>query len=726
MALRDPSAIHSQLHRRKNAQKDTVNLSESSQHGSPRKRASIAALSSLVRDSVTWAGEALSAYRDGLSKEERERKLRLDDRKQILYMKMRNAVSFDEWRSCACELDELEGNNAWKETFESDEYSPQIVWEHMKQLEDARISCDISRMVFLVRTALSRDLGGMGNSSLYQHAHVGTKNLIDQYINTALDTISTIVDLSGSNRCDLSEMRYILDQLLLARQAFGRSAMLFSGGATFGMCHIGVLKALWEARLVPRIVSGASAGSIVAAVFCAHTDDELPEVLDRFAYGDRAVFEPEGHQESALQKAARFLKYGSFYDICHLERVMRNWLGDMTFQEAYNRTRRILNICISSAGLYELPRLLNYITAPNVLIWSAVAVSCSVPVVFSPSVLMAKDPLTGEAVPWHDDRRQWIDGSVDGDVPMTRLAEMFNVNHFIVSQVNPHIVPFLEKEDGPGNDSSRRSWLSSPWLHTLTSLAREEALHRITTMSELGIFPNGFTKAASILSQKYSGDINIFPEIPYTHVPRMLKNPTTEFMLQACLSGERATWPKIARIRNHVAIELALDSAVQTMRARVALNPGPVAGLGIQRSRKLPRRRSSYSHESDRRRATSNRRPSIPLRKACSTLSMECVQLEPQPSPVVRQSTDQSQPPADSSFSVISDSEDETGVSPVTRRPLPLHSATWTPSLTRPTSPRSSRASPVRSRRPSAAKVIALPARPHALDPGSPTYPCPN
>lgn len=358
------------------------------------------------------------------------------------------------------------------------------------------------------------------------------------------------------------------------------------------------------------------------------------------------------------------------------------------------------------------------------------AVSCSVPVVFSPSVLMAKDPSTGEAVPWHDDRRQWIDGSVDGDVPMTRLAEMFNVNHFIVSQVNPHIVPFLAKEDGPGSDSSRR-----PWLATLTNLAKEEALHRMNVLSQMGIFPNGFTKAASILSQKYSGDINIFPEILYTHVPRMLRNPTTEFMLQACLSGERATWPKIARIRNHVAIELALDSAVQTMRARVALSPGLMVALGVptwsrERSRKLPRRRSSYSHESDRLKAgrvTPSRRSSLPLRKARSSMSMECAQFERPPSPVAfgqqmkgpaaerGQSTDQSQPPADSHFTVVSDSEDETVLSPVTQRPLAVHSATWTPSSTGPGSPRSSRASPVRSRRPSVIKVVALPARPHAL-----------
>jgi TAG lipase / steryl ester hydrolase / phospholipase A2 / LPA acyltransferase len=227
-------------------------------------------------------------------------------------------------------------------------------------------------MLYLIRTTLSRDLGNMSDASLFRHSHVGTKSLIDEYINTALDTISTLIDVSGNDCCDASDMQYILEQLLLARQAFGRSAMLFSGGATFGMNHIGVIKALWEAKLLPRIVSGASAGSIICAVFCVHTDDELPAVLDNFAYGNIAVFEAEGQEESMLQRAARFLKYGCLYDISHLEKAMKEWLGNMTFQEAYNRTRRILNICISSAGLYELPRLLNYITAPNVLIWSAV------------------------------------------------------------------------------------------------------------------------------------------------------------------------------------------------------------------------------------------------------------------------------------------------------------------------------------------------------------------
>lgn len=190
---------------------------------------------------------------------------------------------------------------------------------------------------------------------------------------------------------------------------------------------------------------------------------------------------------------------------------------------------------------------------------------------------MAKDPLTGEAVPWNQSPQRWIDGSVDNDLPMARLSEMFNVNHFIVSQVNPHVVPFIFKEEeSVASRPGSKSLLSSKWFQTISGLARDEALYRMNVLSDLGVFPNTLTKMISIMSQKYSGDINILPEISYTNFPNMLKNPTADFMRNACLIGERATWPKLGRVRNHCAIELALDAAVQTMRARVAFSPSQV------------------------------------------------------------------------------------------------------------------------------------------------------
>ncbi|MCJ1272214.1 hypothetical protein MMC22_012122 [Lobaria immixta] len=544
-----------------------------------RPKSSIANLIQFVRNPVDTVGEAVENWYEGNTKEARMKQQILQDKKQILYLRLSNATTYADWEASATALDDIEGNNDWKSVFDSPDYDAPLVEARLRQLDKARISCDVERMLFLVRTSLTRGLGDMGNIKLYKHTHIGTKDLIEKYITSALETLDALLDVSAKAKCDGLETKYILEQVLSTRQAFGRSALLLSGGATFGMNHIGVLKTLWEARLLPRIISGSSAGSIVCAVFCSRTDEEMPDMLASFCFGDLAVFDEEGNEDGLLRKAARFLKFGALFDISHLTRVMRGLLGDMTFQEAYNRTRKILNICVSSASLYELPRLLNYITAPNVLIWSAVAASCSVPFVFSAASILAKDPKTGQAVPWNPSPQRWIDGSVDNDLPMTRLAELFNVNHFIVSQVNPHVVPFLIKEEDSikGEEHSASTVAAGPtWLHGLTHLAKGEALHRMHTMAELGIFPNTLSKAVSVLSQKYSGDITILPEISYADFPRMLSNPTTEFMLHAQLSGEKATWPKLSRIKNHCAIELALDDAVQKLRARVVFSPSQV------------------------------------------------------------------------------------------------------------------------------------------------------
>jgi TAG lipase/steryl ester hydrolase/phospholipase A2/LPA acyltransferase len=109
----------------------------------------------------------------------------------------------------------------------------------------------------------------------------------------------------------------------------------------------------------------------------------------------------------------------------------------------------------------------------------------------------------------------------------------------------------------------------------------------------------------------------------YTHFPRILKNPTSDFMLKACLCGERATWPKLARVRNHCSIELALDAAIQKMRARVALSHTHAtlvtntlthhSAAPASSSDRGRRRRSSCSHEYEKRKHAESRssRPSL-------------------------------------------------------------------------------------------------------------------
>lgn len=60
---------------------------------------------------------------------------------------------------------------------------------------------------------------------------------------------------------------------------YGASALCLSGGAGFGYYHFGVVKAFLEADLLPRVITGTSAGGIVAALTCTRTDSELREML---------------------------------------------------------------------------------------------------------------------------------------------------------------------------------------------------------------------------------------------------------------------------------------------------------------------------------------------------------------------------------------------------------------------------------------------------------------
>ncbi|KAH7179847.1 acyl transferase/acyl hydrolase/lysophospholipase [Fusarium flagelliforme] len=528
-----------------------------------------------LQKAIRQANDTWQWCKDGLTEDQRLKIKQLEERKHNLCLGMQNAETHAQWEAAAKELDSLEGNDEWKRDASTGDYNPELIQERLDALDDARTKCDVHTMMHLIRTALSRDLGGMDNVDLYRHSYSGTKHLIERYVESTIKSIDAVVTQS---RLDQSiENRDLLEGILFARQSYGRSALLLSGGGTFGMSHIGVLKALFEAKLLPRIISGASAGSIVCAAMCTRTDEEIPLLIEEFPYGDLAVFEDPSGQDGVWNNLRRLLTEGSWSDIKHLTRVMRGLMGDMTFQEAYNRTRRILNICVSTASMYELPRLLNYVTAPNVMIWSAVAASCSVPLVFNAAPLLVKDPITGEHQPWNPTPQRWIDGSVDNDLPMTRLSEMFNVNHFIVSQVNPHVVPFLAKDDHLSpvrkpEPTQQTAGDQYDWLWTMTSLARDEALHRLHFLAELGIMPNLATKFQSVLSQKYSGDINILPEMGLNDLPRLLRNPSPEFMMRACLMGERATWPKLSRVRDRCAIELALDRAVHRLRARVVFS----------------------------------------------------------------------------------------------------------------------------------------------------------
>jgi predicted acylesterase/phospholipase RssA len=96
----------------------------------------------------------------------------------------------------------------------------------------------------------------------------------------------------------------------------------------------------------------------------------------------------------------------------------------MTFKEAYMRTGRILNISVTPADRHSPTKLLNYLTSPDTVIWSALIASAAVPGILNPVVLMQKTR-DGRIAPWNWGSK-FKDGSLRVDIPLQALNLYFN------------------------------------------------------------------------------------------------------------------------------------------------------------------------------------------------------------------------------------------------------------------------------------------------------------
>ena len=529
---------------------------------------------------------------------------------ESLKWEMENANSLAEYEKRTTHLDHLQGHDEWKAEFSSIEpdYDPWEITRCMLEMQNAVISQDPVAMERLVRTTLSREMGGLSILRLYKHSWFGTKRLVDEYNNTAVVTIDTLVKTICKSDAPDSVIRTHRQAMERTLEFYGHSALTFSGGALMGMKHIGVAKCLWESEMLPQIISGASAGSIVAAIIGTSTDEEMAHTLDFFPNSNLAVFDPPGTRGRAWAKN-RLINYfngQAFFNPHHLDLVMKEWLKNLTFREAYNKTKRIINICVSGKDPGDR-LILNYTTAPNVYIRSAVCASCAVPFVYPDAAVAEKDSVTRKPRSFMRDASQrFVDGSLDHDIPMRKLAEMFNINFFIVSQVNPHVRFALDAEESFTGKQPTTEEPPRPLIDSVKDFVLEEFLHYVQQTIELGC-PKWVWRWTSLLHQQYTGHLNILPQIRPQEYLSMMANPTPEFMLQATRDGEKATWPKMCRLKNCVDIELALEQGIRELDERLHFSPEARAARQIEKdARGSSRRGRSAQPNFLRRRSLSN------------------------------------------------------------------------------------------------------------------------
>jgi TAG lipase/steryl ester hydrolase/phospholipase A2/LPA acyltransferase len=465
------------------------------------------------------------------------------------------AQDYSSWREIALELDRLEGGEAWKQDEMSEDYDYLLIRERLARMRELRRAGNVRRLVYDLAEGLHGNLGNTANPLLYAYARIGTKRLVEEYLDEAARCLDYI--------CVGDFPDFGTDEKILffkrTGTSFGRSGLLLSGGATLGMFHLGVIKALFEAGILPRVISGSSAGSIIASMVCTRTDAELPQIFDCTTLNLQAF------QGLSLRQA---IQNRSLMDPEQLQQCLERNIQPGSFIEAFERTRRILGVTVSPAEANQQPRLLNYLTAPNVLVRSAVMASCAVPGVF-PSVMLEGLDYSGQRVPYMRSKR-WVDGSIANDLPMLRLARLHNVNHYIVSQTNPHVVPFMRERE-----PRKRGLLG--FAREMASVTGRDAL-KVARQYSHSIAGGRIVDALNdILQQRYSGDISIFPRQTPAQLMRMFANLSEDDLRRHIQEGERATWPKLERIRMQTRISRAFEDCLVWLKDNGARRPGPAA-----------------------------------------------------------------------------------------------------------------------------------------------------
>lgn len=493
------------------------------------------------------------------------------DEKDKLKEKLEKASTYSEWEELAVKLDNCLGNDIWRENPVSRKYDYKLISRRLKDLEQARKNEDVDFLLENLRSGLLRNLGSIATTQLYNRAYSGTKLLIEDYINEVVQCLDYLEKKQPGMNLTLQQQ---LDFFHDTRQSFGNTVLILHGGSLFGLCHIGAVKSLFKHGLLPRILSGSTVGALVASLVCYCRDDELLDTLDTVSK----------EMPDMTKNIYSEMKYGSVAEgiistlcppeIAMFEQYIKDKIGDMTFEEAYLRSDRILNITVkpnfkknTAAAAAEIPPLLNYLSAPHVVIWSAARASIGTGVLHKKIDILCKNK-NGEIVKFIENNEdiEFIPSNqtvhvAERESPYTRLTELFNVNNFLISLARPYFAPLLLSE------FKHRGYQS--WRIRFLKLLRLEFQHRLVQSSQLHILPSIVRQWCVDENIPGGFQVTVVPELPSlvhdfgkvfdSHNIR----DKVDYWVQI---GEQSTWPMISIIWARCAIEFVLDDIYNRKR----------------------------------------------------------------------------------------------------------------------------------------------------------------
>ncbi|SMQ46062.1 unnamed protein product [Zymoseptoria tritici ST99CH_3D7] len=507
---------------------------------------------------------------------------------------LRAQDNYEDWVKAAKDLDKHLGNDVWKANDEGSYYDWKMVRQVVKQLRTLRAEAEederdndgrtgrggsraVDELRAVLESCVKNNFGGIENPRLYSETYYGTKNLLQKYVE---ETSESLKFLFSSQQLSQTEKRSLAKHL---SANFGRTALCLSGGATFAYYHFGIAKALLDADLLPNIITGTSGGALVAALLSTRTEEELKKLLvPALAFRITACHDP------FWVWLKRWWRTGARFDsVDWAKRCSWFCRGSLTFLEAYQRTGRILNVTCVPSDPHSPTFLVNYLTAPDCVIWSAVLASAAVPGILNPVVLMRKFP-DGSLAPYSFGHK-WKDGSLRTDIPLKSLNLHFGVNFSIVSQVNPHVSLWFFSSRGtvgrPVTHRRGRGWRGGFLGSAIEQFIKLDLNKWLKVLRHLELLPRPLGQDWSeVFLQRFSGTITIWPKTKISDFPNILTDPTMPRLAGQIRAGQLAAWPKLKFISNRLAIEKVIEEAREATRPAEQPFPTPLPDEGRLRS----------------------------------------------------------------------------------------------------------------------------------------------
>ncbi len=435
---------------------------------------------------------------------------------QRLRRLMDRETDYARWVRLGEELDRAKGLDGWRRNGGSESgvhgsrYNWPLIRSLTEQLRRYRTANDADQLMQVLSQCTRRNLGGIWAEQLYSVSYTGrTKDAIHTFaaeVVRCMRWLGSRGPLMSPHRLQRA-LRFV-DRV---RRAYGETGLFLSGGASNGNYHWGVVRALLDLGCLPRYISGTSAGAVVSALLATRTDEELHRLVEPGELRRHLTC----FDESWAVCLQRFARTGTLFSRTRWRKLVC-WFtrGDMTFREAYERTGRTVSINVSETGQHGTPVMLNHDTAPDVVIHSAVLASSAMQLFLRPQQLLVKRA-DGTLVPRHDDHvEEFVDGCFTKDTPVKEMAELYNIQFSVVSQVNPHVAPFYFKSRGEAGDPSRWRRRTGGWrggfiLSALETGLKHEMVKNIMLMDCLGLINNDGVTYSGLFLQNFEGDITV-------------------------------------------------------------------------------------------------------------------------------------------------------------------------------------------------------------------------